>query len=43
LAQKILDFLGSDILIEVRRLPQWKQDLQAIREKMECREQRRHL
>jgi DNA-binding CsgD family transcriptional regulator len=43
LAQKIRDFFGSDILIEVRRLPQWKQDLQAIREKMECRNQRRHL
>jgi len=43
LAAKILDFMGTDILIEVRRLPQWKQDLQAIREKMECREQRRHL
>jgi DNA-binding CsgD family transcriptional regulator len=42
LASKLLDFMGTDILIEVRRLPQWKQDLQAIREKMECREQRRH-
>jgi DNA-directed RNA polymerase specialized sigma subunit len=43
LAVKLLDFMGTDILVEVRRLPQWKQDLQAIREKMECREQRRHL
>jgi DNA-binding CsgD family transcriptional regulator len=42
LASKLLDFMGTDILIEVRRLPQWKQDLQIIREKMECREQRRH-
>jgi hypothetical protein len=42
LALKIQDFMGSDILIQIRCLPQWKQDLQAIREKMECREQRWH-
>ena len=42
LAVKLLEFMGTDILIELSRLPRWKQDLQAIREKMECREQRRH-
>jgi DNA-binding NarL/FixJ family response regulator len=42
LANKILEFLGVDILAQVQRLPQWKQDLQAIREQMACREERRH-
>ncbi len=43
LAAKLLDFMGTDILIELRRLPRWKDDLEAIREKMECKEQRPHL
>jgi DNA-binding CsgD family transcriptional regulator len=42
LALKILEFLGADILIEVCKSPRWKQDLQATREKMACREERRH-
>ena len=41
LATKILEFMGTDILIEVRRSPRWKQDLQATREKMAYRELRR--
>ena len=43
LAVKLLDFMGSDILIQVNRQPRWKHDLQTIRERLECREQRRHL
>jgi hypothetical protein len=31
LAVELLEFMGTDILIELSRLPQWKQDLQAIR------------
>ncbi len=42
LALKILDFMGPDILVEVRRLPRWKQDIQTAREKMACRTERRH-
>lgn len=40
---KILEFMGSDILVEVRHKPQWKDGLDATREKMECRDERRHL
>ena len=42
LAVKILDFMGVDILIEVRRSPRWKDSLDATREKMACREERKH-
>lgn len=42
LAVKIQEFMGADILIEVRRSPRWKQDLQAARERMACREERKH-
>jgi len=41
LALKLLDFMGSDILAQVQRSPWWKKDLQAIQEKMACREERR--
>ena len=34
LAVKILDFMGADILIEVRRSPRWKDDLLTIREQV---------
>jgi hypothetical protein len=34
LAIKILDFVGFDILIEVRRSPRWKDDLMTSREKL---------
>jgi DNA-binding CsgD family transcriptional regulator len=43
LAVKIQDFMGSDILIQIRRKPNWKDSLDATREKMACREDRRHL
>ena len=42
LRMKILEFMGADILIEVRRLPRWKENLKATRDKMACREDRRH-
>jgi hypothetical protein len=43
LASKIQDFMGSDILIQVRRKPNWKDSLDATRERLACREKRRHL
>jgi len=43
LALKIQKFMGSDILIQIRRKPNWKDSLDATREKMACRDQRRHL
>ena len=42
LAVKILDFMGFDILIEVRRSPRWKDDLMTSREKLNCRHERNH-
>jgi hypothetical protein len=43
LALKIQDFMGSDILIQIRRKPNWKDSLDASRERLACRDQRRHL
>ena len=38
----VREFLGADILIEVRRLPGWRNDLNTTREKMACRFDRRN-
>ena len=38
---KILEFMGFDILAQVQRRPQWKQNLETIREAMACRVERR--
>jgi len=43
LAVRILDFIGVDILIQIRRKPNWKDSLDASRERLACREERRHL
>jgi DNA-binding NarL/FixJ family response regulator len=43
LALKIQDFMGSDILIQIRHKPNWKDNLDASRERLACREERRHL
>src|SRR5260370_25264165 len=40
LARLAIEHLGADILIEVQRLPQWKDNLVATREKMACRVER---
>ena len=40
LAGKILEFMGVEILVEVRRSPRWKDNLEATREKLACRHQR---
>jgi hypothetical protein len=42
LAVKILDFMGFDILIEVRRSPRWKDDLMTSRERLACKHLRAH-
>jgi DNA-binding CsgD family transcriptional regulator len=43
LADAIANFMGSDILIQIRRKPNWKNSLDASRERLACREERRHL
>jgi DNA-directed RNA polymerase specialized sigma24 family protein len=42
LAAKILEFMGVDILIEVRRSPRWKDDLMTSRERLTCKHERCH-
>lgn len=39
LGVKILEFMGADIMIEVRRWPQWRNGLEATRERQACRVQ----
>ncbi len=34
---KLLEFMGAGILVEIQRRPQWRQNLEAIRERMACR------
>jgi hypothetical protein len=42
LAIRILDYMGPDILQEIRRLPGWKNNLNANRERLACKGDRRH-
>ena len=42
LAKSIVEFMGPDILIEVRRSPRWKDDLMSIRERLACKHLRAH-
>jgi DNA-directed RNA polymerase specialized sigma24 family protein len=42
LADKILAFMGHDILLEIRRWPGWKNSLNANRERLACKNQRRN-
>jgi hypothetical protein len=37
----ISEFMGVDILLEVGRMPGWKNNLNATREKLACRYERR--
>ena len=42
LGDLILEFMGMDVLIDVRRLPGWRNDLNTTREKLACRHERRN-
>ena len=42
LAVKVLDYMGADILAEIRRMPGWKNSLNCNREKLACRSHRRN-
>ena len=42
LANAIVEFMGPEILQEIQRRPQWKQNLEATREKMACKHERNH-
>ena len=43
LASKIIEFMGPDIIQQIQRRPSWKDSINATREKMAYREERRHL
>jgi len=42
IAVKILEFMGPDILVEIRKSPKWKNNLNANRERLACRGNRRN-
>jgi hypothetical protein len=42
LAKKILEFMGADILVTIARIPGWKNNLNAERELLACKYDRRH-
>jgi DNA-directed RNA polymerase specialized sigma24 family protein len=42
LAIKIVEFMGPEILIEIQRKPQWKQNLEATKERLACKHERSH-
>jgi DNA-binding NarL/FixJ family response regulator len=42
LAIKIVEFMGSEILIDIQRRPVWKNSLTATKEKMACKHERSH-
>jgi hypothetical protein len=42
LGKAILEYHGSDILLQVQRSPRWKNDLAATKEKMACKHERSH-
>lgn len=41
LASRLLGFMGTDILHDIARKPQWQMNLEASRERMACKEARR--
>jgi hypothetical protein len=43
LADRILDYMGHDILKDIRRSPSWRNNLNAARERLACKNHRRHL
>jgi len=43
LADAIASYMGPDIIIEIQRRPGWKESINCTREKMACRDERRHL
>jgi hypothetical protein len=42
LALKIQNFMGSDILVQIRRKPRWKDDIMTCRERLACKHDRSH-
>jgi len=43
LGDAIANFFGSDIIQQIQRRPQWKDNLDCTRQRLACHEERRHL
>lgn len=43
LASAIQEYMGSDIIKDIQRRPGWKESINCSRERLACREERRHL
>jgi hypothetical protein len=43
LADAIAKFVGPDIIMQIQRRPGWKDSINASRERLACRDERRHL
>jgi len=37
----VIEFMGTDLMAQVQRLPRWKDNIRASRERLECRMERR--
>ena len=42
LAEAIIEFMGADILIQIQRRPNWRNNLTANKERLACRHERSH-
>ncbi len=42
LAVKIQNYMGSDILVQIKKLPRWKDDIMTSRERLTCKHERNH-
>jgi hypothetical protein len=43
LADAIANFMRADTIIQIQRRPGWKESIDCAREKMACRDERRHF
>jgi hypothetical protein len=43
LAKAIVEYMGCEILIDIQRRPEWKNNINCTRERLACREERRHF
>jgi FixJ family two-component response regulator len=42
LARTLIEFMGPEILQEIQKLPAWKNNINASRERLACKHERRH-
>jgi hypothetical protein len=42
LAEAVVEFMGADILLQIQRRPDWRNNLTASKERLACRHERSH-